>query len=89
MTERLQPAFHSCCYSSSLVPTSESSESPHTPVGRSGKINLRRYRSGRGQAVAALPDVIVLLDVDLVKHHVLLLCIYVSFHLHGNVAGKH
>lgn len=36
-----------------------------------------------------LPDVVVLLDVDLVKHHVLPLGIDVSFHLHGNVAGKH
>lgn len=36
-----------------------------------------------------VPDVVVLLDVDLVKHHVLLLGVYISFHLHGNVAGKH
>lgn len=36
-----------------------------------------------------LPDVVVLLNVDLVKHHVLLLGVYISFHLHGNVAGKH
>lgn len=31
----------------------------------------------------------MLLDVDLVKHHILLLGIYVGFHLHGNMAGKH
>lgn len=36
-----------------------------------------------------LPHIIVLLDVDLVKHHILLLGIYVGFHLHGNVSGKH
>lgn len=38
---------------------------------------------------ATLPDVVVLLDVDLVKHHVFLLGVYVGFHLQGNVAGKH
>ena len=38
---------------------------------------------------AAVPDVVVLLDVDLVEHHVLLLGVDVSLHLHGNVAGKH
>lgn len=44
---------------------------------------------GRGVGPRVLPDVVVLLDVDLVKHHVLLLGVDVSFHLHGNVAGKH
>lgn len=36
-----------------------------------------------------LPDVVMLLDVDLVKHHVLLLGVNVIFHLHGNVARKY
>ena len=48
----------------------------------------RRQRGGVGGGLV-LPDVVVLLDVDLVKHHVLPLGIDVSFHLHGNVAGKH
>lgn len=39
--------------------------------------------------LVVLPDVVVLLDVDLVKHHVLLLGVNVGFHLHGNVARKH
>lgn len=35
------------------------------------------------------PDVVVLLDVNLVKHHILLLDVDVSLHLHGNVPGQH
>lgn len=41
---------------------------------------------GRG---LLLPDIVVFLNVDLVKHHVLLLGIYVRLHLHGNMARKH
>lgn len=40
-------------------------------------------------SMAGLPDVVVLLDVNLMKHHVFLLGIYVGFHLHGNVSRKH
>lgn len=36
-----------------------------------------------------LPDVVMLLDVDLVKHHVFFLCVDVFFHLHGNMLGQH
>lgn len=36
-----------------------------------------------------LPDIVVLLDVDLMKHHVFLLGINVSFHLHGNMSRKY
>lgn len=36
-----------------------------------------------------LPDIVVLLDVDLMKHHVFLFGINVSFHLHGNVSRKY
>lgn len=39
--------------------------------------------------IALLPHIVMLLDVDLVKHHILLLGIYICFHLHGNMAGKH
>lgn len=38
---------------------------------------------------SVLPDIVVLLNVNLVKHHVFLLGVYVRFHLHGNVARKH
>lgn len=38
---------------------------------------------------ATLPDIVMLLDVDLVEHHVFLLCVDVFFHLHGNVLGQH
>lgn len=36
-----------------------------------------------------LPDVVMLLDVDLMEHHVFFLCVNVFFHLHGNVLGQH
>lgn len=36
-----------------------------------------------------VPDVVVLLDVDLVEHHVLLLGVDVLLHLHGHVLGQH
>ena len=36
-----------------------------------------------------LPDIVMLLDVDLVEHHVFFLCVDVFFHLHGNVLGQH
>lgn len=36
-----------------------------------------------------LPDIVVLLDVDLMKHHVFFLCVDVFFHLHGNMLGQH
>lgn len=42
-----------------------------------------------GLHLSLLPHIVMLLDVDLVKHHILLLGIYVCFHLHGNMAGKH
>lgn len=38
---------------------------------------------------ATLPDIVMLLDVDLVEHHVFLLCVDVFFHLHGNMLGQH
>lgn len=38
---------------------------------------------------SVLPDIVVLLNVNLVKHHVLLLGVYVRFHLHGDVARQH
>lgn len=37
----------------------------------------------------ALPDIIMLLDVDLMEHHVFFFCVDVFFHLHGNVLGQH
>lgn len=36
-----------------------------------------------------LPDIVVLLNVDLMKHHVFFLCVDVFFHLHGNMLGQH
>ena len=36
-----------------------------------------------------LPDIIMLLGVDLMEHHVLFFCVDVFFHLHGNVLGQH
>lgn len=36
-----------------------------------------------------VPDVVVLLDVDLVKHHILFLGVDVCLHLHGNVPWQH
>lgn len=44
------------------------------------------FLEGRG---LLLPDIVVFLNVNLVKHHVLLLGIYVRLHLHGNMARKH
>lgn len=38
--------------------------------------------------VSPLPHIVMLLNVNLVEHHILLLGIDVCFHLHGNVAGK-
>lgn len=36
-----------------------------------------------------LPDIVMLLYVDLVEHHVFFLCVDIFFHLHGNVLGQH
>jgi len=36
-----------------------------------------------------LPNIVVFLDVDLVKHHIFLLGIDISLHLHGNVPWQH
>lgn len=35
------------------------------------------------------PDIVVFLDIDLMKHHVFLLGIDVSLHLHGNMPRQH
>lgn len=50
-------------------------------------INFLRTHSMMWREV--LPDIVMLLNVNLVKHHVLLLGINVRFHLHGNMAWKH
>lgn len=42
-----------------------------------------------GDRLLFLPDVVMLLDVDLMKHHIFLLGINVSFHLHGNMSRKY
>lgn len=39
--------------------------------------------------VPTVPDVVMLLDVDLVEHHVLLLGVDVLLHLHGHVLRQH
>lgn len=39
--------------------------------------------------IPTLPNVVMLLDVDLVEHHVFFFCVDVFFHLHGNVLGQH
>lgn len=36
-----------------------------------------------------LPDIVMLLDIDLVEHHVFFLCVDIFFHLHGNMLGQH
>lgn len=36
-----------------------------------------------------LPDIIMLLDVDFMEHHVFFFCVDVFFHLHGNMLGQH
>ena len=36
-----------------------------------------------------LPDIIMLLDVDLMEHHVFFFRVDVFFHLHGNMLGQH
>lgn len=36
-----------------------------------------------------LPHIVMLLNIDLVEHHILLFGIYVSFHLHGDMSRKH
>lgn len=35
-----------------------------------------------------LPHIVMLLDVNLVEHHILLLGVDICFHLHGNMTGK-
>lgn len=42
-----------------------------------------------GDRLLFLPDIVMLLDVDLMKHHVFLFGINVSFHLHGNMSRKY
>lgn len=37
----------------------------------------------------ALPDIVMLLDVDLMEHHVFFFCVDVFFHFHGNMLGQH
>ena len=36
-----------------------------------------------------LPDIVMFLDVDLVEHHIFLLGIDISLHLHGNMPWQH
>lgn len=36
-----------------------------------------------------IPDIIMLLDVDLMEHHVFFFRVDVFFHLHGNMLGQH
>lgn len=36
-----------------------------------------------------LPNIVVFLDVDLVEHHIFLLGIDISLHLHGNMPWQH
>lgn len=43
----------------------------------------------RACPTAPSPDVVVFLDVNLVKHHVFLLDVDISLHLHGNMPRQH
>lgn len=36
-----------------------------------------------------LPDIVMFLDVNFMKHHIFFFGINVSFHLHGNMARKY
>lgn len=42
-----------------------------------------------GDRLLFLPDIVMLLDVDFMKHHIFLFGINVSFHLHGNMSRKY